>query len=294
MKNRSAARATTLAKPLPARSMAALSLRVFGAVIALMALTTALFAQERTVNDPNLVTPGKLTVGTGDPVYAPWMLNNDPAGGEGFENGLVYALAAEMGFAPGDVVWTGNSFDQTIAPGPKDFDFAIQQISVTGARAQVVTFSDVYYQPEKAVIALPGSPVIDATSFDDLRTARWGVTLGTTDADYLENILGISDAAVYSQQVDVFLAMQSGQIDATVFALPSALFVTAVQVPDAEITALLPSDANDRGHGLLFEYDNPLVDWVNDALTNVIDAGTIEELKATYLVSDPDLPVISE
>lgn len=294
MKNRSAARATTLARPLPGLSIAALSLRLFGAVIALMALTTVLFAQERTVNDPRLVTPGKLTVGSGDPVYPPWVLNNNPTAGEGFEAGLVYALAAEMGFAHEDVVWVGNSFDQTIAPGPKNFDFAIQQISVTEARSQVVTFSQVYFQPEKAVIALPGSPVIDADTYDDLRAARWGVTLGTTDADYLENILGITDAAVYNQQVDVFLAMQSGQIDATVFALPSALYVTAVQVPEAQITALLPPDANDRGHGLLFQYENPLVEWVNDALTNVIAAGTVEDLKAAYLIADPDLPVIRE
>lgn len=289
MKNRSAARTTTLANHLPA-----LSLRVFGAVIALMALTTVLFAQERTVNDPRLVTPGKLTIGTGDPVYPPWMLNNDPAAGQGFENGLIYALAAEMGFAHDDVVWVGNSFDQTIAPGPKNFDFAIQQISVTEARAQVVTFSRVYFQPEKAVIALPDSAVAAATSFDDLRSARWGVTLGTTDSDYLENVLGITNAAVYNQQVDVFLAMQSGQIDATLAALPTALYVTAVQVPDAAITALLPPDVNDRGHGLLFQYENSLVEWVDEALSAVIAAGTVEDLKATYLVADPDLPVIRE
>jgi polar amino acid transport system substrate-binding protein len=108
------------------------------------------------------VTPGKLTVGTGDPVYPPWMLNNDPAGGEGFENGLIYALAEEMGFDRDDVVWVGLTFEQTIAPGAKPFDFAIQQISVTEARAEVVTFSQVYFQPEKAVIALPGSPVENA------------------------------------------------------------------------------------------------------------------------------------
>lgn len=251
-------------------------------------------AQERTPQDPRLLTPGKLTVGTGDPVYPPWMLNNDPASGEGFENGLIYALAEEMGFAREDVVWVGNTFEQTIAPGPKNFDFSIQQISVTEARAQVVTFSQVYFQPDKAVVALPGSAVEGAKSFEDLRSARWGAVIGTTDLTYLENILGIEEAAVYDDQIGVFQAMQAKQIDATVVALPTALYVTAVQVPDAQIVALLPADENDRGHGLLFQFENPLVEWVDEALSAVIARGVVDELKATYLVADPDLPIITE
>jgi polar amino acid transport system substrate-binding protein len=271
----------------------------FGGLLAGALLSAALMggtalAEERTPQDPRLHTPGKLTVGTGDPVYPPWMLNNDPASGEGFENGLVYALAEEMGFAPEDVVWVGQTFDQAIAPGAKPYDFSIQQISVTEARAEVVSFSQVYFQPDKAVVALPGSAVEDAQSFADLREARWGVTIGTTDLDYLENILGVDDAAVYDDQVGVFQALQAQQIDATVVALPTALYVTAVQVPEATIAALLPPDENDRGHGLLFEHGNPLVEWVDDALDAIIARGVVEELKATYLVADPDLPIITQ
>ncbi|WP_051208443.1 transporter substrate-binding domain-containing protein [Saccharospirillum impatiens] len=268
------------------------------ALIVLFSLSMTVFAQafaeERTTMDPRLVTPGKLTVGTGDPVYPPWMLNNDPAGGEGFENGLVYELAAEMGFDADDVVWIPQTFDQAIAPGNKPYDFAIQQISVTEARKQIVTFSQVYFQPEKAVIALPGSPLEDATSYDDLRAARWGATIGTTDNDYLVNVLGITEASIYNEQVDVFQAMGSRQIDGTLISLPTALFVTAVQVPDANIVALLPPDENDRGHGLLFEYNNPLVEWVDDALSVVIERGVVENLKAEYLIADPDLPFITQ
>lgn len=247
-----------------------------------------------TVNDPRLFTPGKLTVGTGDPVYPPWMLNNNPAGGEGFENGIVYALAEEMGFSPEDVVWVGQTFDQAIAPGPKTYDFAIQQISVTEARSQIVTFSQVYFQPDKAVVALPQSAVENAKSFDDLRKARWGVTIGTTDLDYLENILGIKNAQVFDDQSGTFQALQGRFIDATVVSLPVALYVTAVQVPQAKITALLPADKNDRGHGLLFQKDNPLVAWVDEALTRIIDKGIIEELIDTYLVADVSIVEITK
>ncbi len=260
---------------------------------AALSLSPAL-AVENTPDDPRLMTPGQLTVGTSDPVFPPWMLNNDPASGEGFENALIYELAAEMGFAPEQVVWVAQTFEQIIAPGPKPFDFAINQVSVTEARAEVVTFSQIYFQPDKAVIALPGSPVIGASSYAELQDARWGGTIGTTDLGYLENVLGATGVMVYDDQVGVFQAMQAGQIDATVAALPTALFATAVQIPEAGIVAILPADENDRGHGLLFEFGNPLVEWVDAALSEVIARGTVDELVATWLVADPDLPIITE
>jgi polar amino acid transport system substrate-binding protein len=269
-------------------------LAAIAATAGLVLSGTAAMAQEGTTMDPRLHEPGKLTVATGDVVYPPWMMDDNPEGGEGFENAMVYALAAELGFAPEDVVWVRETFDQSIAPGAKNYDFAIQQISVTEARAEVVTFSQVYFQPDKAVVALPGSPVESATSFADLRGARWGAAVGTTDFTYLENVMGVEEAAVYDDQIGVFQAMQANQIDATVVALPTALFLTAVQVPDANIVALLPPDENDRGHGLLFEFGNPLVEWIDEGLDALIANGTIDELKNTWLVADPDLPVITE
>jgi polar amino acid transport system substrate-binding protein len=248
----------------------------------------------RTPDDPRLYEPGKLTVATGEPVFPPWMLDDDPAGGEGFENGIVYALAEELGFDREDVVWVRVTFDQGIAPGPKPYDFNIQQYSVTEARKEFVDFSMVYYQPDKAVVALPGSGFADATSFADLQDASWGATIGTTDLDYIENRIGAEDVAVFNDQVGTFSALVGGQIDATVISLPTALFATAVQVPEATIAAILPSDPNDLGFGLVFEKDNPIVDWINDGLEAIIARGVIEDLTNEYLVGDESIPIISD
>jgi polar amino acid transport system substrate-binding protein len=236
---------------------------------------------------------GTLTVATGEPVFPPWMLDDDPESGEGFENGLVYALAEQLGYGEADVAWVRTGFDEAIAPGPKEYDFNIQQFSVTEEREEVVDFSMVYYQPQKAVIALPGSLVEDATSFDDLREVSWGAAIGTTDLDYLENILGVGDAAVFDDQAGVFQALEGGQIDATVAALPTALFATAVQVPDAAIVAVLPPDPNDEGHGLLFEDGSPLVDCMDQGLQALIDGGVVDDLAAQYLTGEGEIPEIS-
>ena len=266
--------------------------------LALLALTAMLvvpvLAQEKTPNDPRLFTPGKLTVSTSEPSYPPWVLDNNPEAGEGFEAALVYALAAELGFKKEDVVWVDATFDQAIAPGPKAYDFSIQQISVTPERASVATFSDVYYQSDKVVIALPTSAVASAKTFADLKAARWGVAVGTTDFDYVTNILGVANAAVYDDQAGVFQALQGGQIDATVAALPTALYATAVQVPEAKITALLPKDPKDEGLGLLFAFENPIVPWINEGLAKLKEKGTIDELAKKYLIADPNIPTISQ
>ncbi len=248
----------------------------------------------RTPNDPRLFEPGKLTVATGEPVFPPWMLNDDPAGGEGFENGIVYALAEELGFDREDVVWIRVTFDQGIAPGPKAYDFNIQQFSVTEPRKEFVDFSMVYYQPDKAVVALPGSDIENASSLADLSGARWGATIGTTDLDYIETRITSDDVAVYDDQVGTFQALVAGQIDATVISLPTALFATAVQVPEARIAAILPPDENDLGHGLVFEKDNPIVEWINDGLEAIIARGVIEDLTSEYLVGDDTIPVIAQ
>jgi polar amino acid transport system substrate-binding protein len=250
-------------------------------------------ALRRTPQDPRLHEPGKLTVATGDPVYPPWMLNNDPAAGEGFENGLVYALAKEMGFDREDVEWVNATFDQGIAPGDKPYDFVIQQYSVTEDREEFVDFSMVYYQPKKAVVALEDSPVANADSMSELRDAKWGATIGTTDLDYIENRIGAENVAVFDDQVGTFQALLGGQIDATTQSVPTALYATAVQVPEAKIVATLPADPNDKGHGLVFEEGSSLVPWVNDALQAIIDDGVVEELRQQYLVGDETIREIT-
>ncbi len=249
---------------------------------------------EKTPNDPRLYTPGKLTVATGEPAYPPWMMDDDPAAGIGFENGLVYALAEDLGFAREDVVWVRQTFDQGIAPGAKPYDFNIQQYTVTEERKEFVDFSMVYYKPEKAVVALPGSGASNAKSFKDLQGLKWGATIGTADLDYIENMIGVDDVAVFNDQIGTFQALLGGQIDVTCIELPTALFVTAVQVPEATVAAILPHDPKDLGHGLIFEKGNPLAGWINEGLEAIIAKGVVADLTSEYLIGDESIPEISE
>lgn len=241
-----------------------------------------------------LHSEGQLTIATGEPAYDPWVLNDAPESGEGFEAAVAYALATEMGFAEGDVVWVRTGFDEAIAPGSKNYDFNMQQYSITEERDEIVDFSIPYYKPQKSVLALNSSPAATATTFTELAEARWGATTGTTDLDYIENELGIDDVAVYDTQADVVAAMKAGHIDATVVGLPTALYLNAVELDDSVISGVLPdSDTDGAGMGLLFTEGSELLECVNASLQVLTDNGTLDQLATTWLRSGGDIAEIS-
>jgi len=246
-------------------------------------------------DDANLFQPGQLTVATGEPVFPPWMMDDDPSNGEGFESAVVYALADQLGFAEDQVSWVRTGFDEAIAPGDKDYDFNLQQYSITEEREQVVDFSAPYYEVDKTLVTLVDSPAATARTLDDLRDGvRFGAVVGTTDLAYIEDVIGIDDAQVYDDQAGVFQALQGGQIDATVFGLPGALFVTAVQVEGSTIAGILPGEPMDDGLGLLFSDGSPLVPCVDEALEALRADGTLDALADEWLAGGGDIPTISE
>lgn len=253
------------------------------------------------VADLNLVTPGTLTVATGEPAFPPWVgtpdgeFFDDPESGVGFESALVYAIASELGFANEDVVWTRIGFNEAIAPGEKPWDFNIQQYSITDDRKEVVDFSSPYYVTTQALIAYPDSPYASATSIDDLKDAVLGAQIGTTSLDFIENVIKPNtEPNVYDENVDLEAAMNAGQIDALVVDLPTGYFITAAQVEGSIIAGQFEAEAADPDeYGMLFAKGNSLVPCVNTALETLREDGTLQELQDTYLTQDGGIPTIS-
>ncbi len=252
--------------------------------------------------DLNLVTEGKLTVATGEPAFPPWVSGvdgsnfDDPESKTGFEAALVYELAAELGFADADVVWVRTGFDEAIAAGPKNFDFNIQQYSITADRDEVVDFSDPYYVTRQALVALPDSSVIGATTLADLADAKLGAQIGTTSLDYIEDVIEPnSDAAVYDTNADAKSALEAGQLDGIVVDLPTAYFITAVEIEGAVIVAQFGASAAAPDlYGMLFADGNSLVGCVNDALATLRGDGTLAALENEWLAQGGGVPTISE
>lgn len=242
-----------------------------------------------------LQNTGKLTVATGEPAFPPYVIDDDPTNQMGFESAVVYAVAEELGFAPADVEWVRTQFDAAIAPTPKDYDFNIQQYTITAERDEVVDFSEGYYSNEQALIALDGSSVIGATSVADLQSARLGVQIGTTSLDYIEDIIQPdTEASVYNSTADAKAAFDAGQIDAMVVDLPTAYFITAVEIDNSSIVGVLPRTGGVEDElGMLFEEGSGLVECVNRALQALKSNGELEAIEEEWLNQGGDIPTLT-
>ncbi len=231
------------------------------------------------------VTSGTLTIGTDKPAYPPYFEDNDPTNGKGFESATAYAIADQLGFSPDQVEWTVVPFNSSYAPGPKDFDFDINQISITPKRAEQVDFSSPYYTADQAVVALKDSDVAGATSIADLADANIGVQIGTTSLDAVNEVIQpSSDPQVFDNSNDVVSALKQGQVDAVVVDTPTALYLTAAQVPEAAIVGEFPAPGGDEW-GALLSKDSPLTACVSAAVDELQSSGELDKIQEQWINS---------
>jgi polar amino acid transport system substrate-binding protein len=251
----------------------------------------------------NLVKPGQLTIGTDNPAYPPWYAGgtkssfwkvNDPSDGKGFESATAYAVAKQLGFSPSQVHWTYVPFTRSFAPGPKSFDFDINQISYTPARAKVVTFSKSYYDVNQAVVVLKGTPISKVTTIAGLRPYKLGAQLGSTSYSFIQStIKPTTQPAVYPQNAAAVQALKNGQIDGLVVDLPTAFYVTAVQVPNSEVLGQFTSGGGAGYFGMVFAKDNSLAACVNQALAKLRSNGTLQQIQQKWLSKATGAPVLN-
>ena len=240
----------------------------------------------------NLLAPGTLTIGTDSPAYEPWFVDNDPTQRQGFESAVAYAVAEQMGFTADQVTWVKVQFNASYKPGAKDFDFDINQISITPARAEVVDFSDGYYEASQAVIALKGSPASEVTSLAELTDYNLGAQIGTTSLTAIRDVIQpANEPAVFDDTNAAKQALLNGQVDAILADLPTAFYITAVEIPKGTIVGQFqPETGQQEEFGMLFEKGNPLVTCVNEALAALEADGTLDALEQEWLSEVVDVP----
>lgn len=240
------------------------------------------------------LTEGKFTVATGNPAYYPWVVDDAPEKGEGFEAAVAFAVAQQMGFAPEDVVWVRSSFDEAIQPGAKEFDVNMQQYSITPERDQVVDFSTPYYTAPMAVL-VSANAAETAPTLEALKGLQWGAVGTTTAVPQLARIIQPdNDPLLYGDNADVNAAMTANQIDAALFDLPTALFLSAVMIEGSKVIGQFPADESDNPDqfGMLMEEGNPLKACVDAALAALTESGQLAEIEARWLQDSTGVPLI--
>jgi polar amino acid transport system substrate-binding protein len=235
-----------------------------------------------------LKEPGTLTVGTDKPAFPPYFEDDDPSNGKGFESAVAYAVAEELGIE--NVKWTVVPFNASYAPGPKDFDFDINQISITDKRAERVDFSIPYYTAPQAIVALKSSPAAKASSLADLAGSKLGVQVGTTSLDAVSELIQpSSDPQVFNDSNDTVRALKTEQVEAIVVDLPTAFYLTAVEIPNGTIAGQFDAPGGDDW-GLVLEKDSELTDCVNQALESLDSSGELQQITDEWMGGQAGAP----
>jgi polar amino acid transport system substrate-binding protein len=252
--------------------------------------TTAEQASACSKDQLALTTPGQLTVGTDKPAFPPYFEDDDPTNGKGFESAVAYAVAKQLGFEAAEVKWTVVPFNSSYAPGPKKFDFDINQISITPAREKAVDFSSPYYTAPQAVVVPKSSDLAGASSLADLRDATIGVQIGTTSLDAAREVIKPNnDVKVFNDANDVVTALKQNQVDAVVLDLPTAFYLTAAQVPGSKIVGQFSAPGGDE-FGLLLAKDSKLTPCVDDALAKLDSSGELQQITEKWMGATAGAP----
>jgi polar amino acid transport system substrate-binding protein len=239
----------------------------------------------------NLYQHGALTVATDTPAYSPWFSGNNPSNGKGYESAVAYAVAKQLGFTPSQVHWTREPFNNSYAPGPKKFDFDINEISYSPQRATAVTFSNSYYDVDQALVALKNTPIVTHHTPSDLKGYVFGDQVGTTSLAFINSaIQPTTRPKIFQTLNDAKQALQTHQIAALVADTPTAQFISSSEIKGSVLVGQFPSSG--EHYGLVFSQGNPLVTCVNKALATLKANGTLDALAKKYLKIYVSVPAI--
>jgi polar amino acid transport system substrate-binding protein len=255
------------------------------------ASTYPTLASCKTTVQSQVKSKGSLTVATDDPVYTPWFVNNDPSNGKGYESAVAYGIASKLGFAKKDVKWVTEPFDSSYEPGPKAFDFDINEISYTAERAQAVTFSISYYGVTQSIVALKGSKIVTKHTPAELKTYLYGDQIGTTGLTYIESqIKPTKTPRIYNSLDLAVQALQSKQIDAIVVDTPDGQYMASSEVKNGVQVGQFPSTG--EYYGLLFQKGDPLAACVDSAIQSMTTSGELTSISKKYLGIYNSIPTI--
>jgi polar amino acid transport system substrate-binding protein len=244
-----------------------------------------------------LYKQGQLTVATDTPAYSPWFDGNDPSNGKGFESAVAYAVAKELGFGTGQVKWVTESFDDSYAPGTKDFDFDINEVSITPARAKAVDFSTGYYTAEQGVVVLNKDKYAGATSLSALKGAKIGVQVSTTSYQAVKDEIGPSQSlSVFNTTDDEVSALQNGQVDAVVTDMPTAFYLASGELTGAKILGGFSYDGGGAPEefGLLLQKNSGLTSCVDQAIGKLKADGELAAITKQWLSTSQNVPELAK
>jgi len=259
---------------------------LIASVLASAAVTLAFVAPVHAAPSLPTLTKGVLTIATDNPAYSPYFVDNKPANGKGFESAIAYAVAKQLGYSASQVKWVVAPFNSVIQPGKKNFDFDINEVSITAERAKAVDFSTGYYDVAQAVVTTKTSKIAKAKSIADLANAKLGAAVGTTSYSTITDVIKPkTKPSVFDTNDIATQALINGQIDGLVLDLPTAFYVANVGLKTGLIVGQFPAKAGAEQFGLVLSKGSALTATVSKAVDALRANGTLKSIANAWLAS---------
>lgn len=233
--------------------------------------STTAFAQTPTVN-----------VAT-DPSFVPFEML-DPETGEmiGFDMDIINEVADRAGF---DVNLTTMEFSGIIpAVQTGSQEIAIAGTTITEERAQVVDFSDPYYDSGLQIIVRADNE--EVSSIEDLEGLSVATKIGSTSYDFLQQELGEdADITPYPGTADMYMALLGRNVDAVFYDAPNVAYFS--QTRGEGRTKVVGPLYEGQQYGIVFHKGSEWVEPTNEALAAMREDGTYNEIYTKWFGEAP-------
>ena len=220
----------------------------------------------------------KLIVAT-DTAFVPFEFQQD---GEyvGFDIDMWNAIAEEL-----DLEFELQPMDfNGIIPAlqTRQVDVALAGITIREDRAEVIDFSDGYYD-SGFMIMVPSDSNIEGAS--DLAGKSLAVRTGTSAADYARDNFTETTLRQFPNIDNAYLELRTGRVDAAMHDTPNVLYYIAT-TGDGEVKAV-GEQMMAHQYGIGFPKGSELVEPVNQVLANMREDGRYDEIYIKWFGTTP-------
>lgn len=204
-------------------------------------------------------------------------------GPKGFDIDLMNEIADRAGF---EVEYRDVPFDN-IMQGitVNHFDAAISAMTITDRRDQQADFSDPYYNVSEALVVRSDSGV---KSTEDLSGKVIGARFGITEQSKVSELIhsaGAVEIRTFETTEEMFAALREGSLDGVIHDLPAAQDEVDDSGRALELIEVIPTGEQ---YGIAFPKDSALDEPVNEALAEIKEDGTYDEIYEKWIGRPPE------
>ncbi|WP_043531250.1 transporter substrate-binding domain-containing protein [Litchfieldella xinjiangensis] len=213
-----------------------------------------------------------------DPSFVPFeMLDQESGEMVGFDMDIIHEIADRAGFQVDLETMDFNGIIPAVQTGNQEI--AIAGITITDERAEIVDFSDPYYDSGLQILVRADNDSVE--TIEDLEGMSVATKIGSTSHDYLREQFGEdADVTPYPGSSDMYMALLGGSVDAVFYDAPNVGYFS--QTRGEGRTKVVGPLYEGQQYGIVFHKGSEWLQPANEALASMREDGTYDEIHSKW------------